>query len=94
MNRQLFSPPVLIIALIAVLVVGSQTVFTVAQWEQALIIQLGQFKRAVHEPGMHWKIPFVQQLHKLEKRILSSDSESSEYLTLDRKRVLVNHVTR
>jgi modulator of FtsH protease HflC len=95
MNRQLFfSPPVLVAGLILALVVGRQTIFTVSQWEQALIIQLGQFKRTIQEPGLHWKIPFVQQLHKLEKRILSSDSESSEYLTLDRKRVLVNHVTR
>jgi membrane protease subunit HflC len=73
---------------------GAQTFFALGQWEQAIIIQLGQFKRTVQEPGLHWKIPFIQQVHKIERRILSSDSETSEYLTLDRKRVLVNHVTR
>ncbi|HEY7317397.1 MAG TPA: protease modulator HflC [Candidatus Binatia bacterium] len=93
MIRKTFSP-LMGLVLIAVLVVGVQTVFTVAQWEQAIIIQLGQFKRTIQEPGLHWKIPFVQQVHKIDRRILSSDSESSEYLTLDRKRVLVNHVTR
>ncbi|MBI4524100.1 MAG: protease modulator HflC [Deltaproteobacteria bacterium] len=94
MKRKLFSPITLVTLLAALLVLANQTVFTVGQWEQALIIQLGQFRRTIDEPGLHWKIPFVQQLHKIERRILSSDSESSEYLTLDRKRVLVNHVTR
>lgn len=84
----------MVIALVAVLIVGAQSVFTVGQWEQALIIQMGQYRRALQEPGLHWKIPFVQQVHKIDRRILSNDSESSEYLTLDRKRVLVNHVTR
>ena len=88
-------PPMVIAAVAAALgVVGAQTFFALGQWEQAIIIQLGQFKRTIQEPGLKWKIPFVQQVHKIERRILSSDSDSSEYLTLDRKRVLVNHVTR
>lgn len=88
-------PPLAIAAVAAALVIaGAQTFFALGQWEQAIIIQLGQFKRTVQEPGLHWKIPFIQQVHKIERRILSSDSETSEYLTLDRKRVLVNHVTR
>jgi len=89
-----FSPATMFAVALALFIAGTQTLFTVGQWEQAIIIQLGQFKRTVQEPGLNWKIPFVQQVHKIERRILSSDSESSEYLTLDRKRVLVNHVTR
>lgn len=83
-----------LVLLVAVLILGSQTLFTVGEWEQALIIQLGQFRRAIREPGLHWKIPFLQQVNKLERRILASDAEPAEYLTLDKKRVVVNHVTR
>jgi modulator of FtsH protease HflC len=94
MKGKIFSPINVLALIVILLIVGAQTFFTVGHWEQALIIQLGQFRRAVQEPGLHWKIPLAQQVHKIERRILSSESESSEYLTLDRKRILVNHVTR
>lgn len=94
MKSKIFSPVTGLILLAGLVVILSQSLFTVKQWEQAIIIQLGQFRRAIVEPGLHWKVPFVQQVHKIELRILSSDAETSEYLTLDRKRVLVNHVTR
>lgn len=83
-----------LVLLVVLLILGSQTVFTVGEWEQVLIIQLGEFRRAIQEPGLHWKIPFLQQVNKLERRILASDAEPADYLTLDKKRVVVNHVTR
>jgi len=83
-----------VVLLVVLLILGSQTLFTVGEWEQALIIQLGQFRRAIQEPGLHWKTPFLQQVNKLERRILASDAEPADYLTLDKKRVVVNHVTR
>lgn len=83
-----------VVLLGVLLILGSQTLFTVGEWEQALIIQLGQFRRAIQEPGLHWKTPFLQQVNKLERRILASDAEPADYLTLDKKRVVVNHVTR
>lgn len=88
-------PPVVYVVLaVLVIIVANQTLFTVQEGEQAIIIQLGEFKRAIREPGLKWKLPFVQQVTKLERRILSSDAEPAEYLTLDKKRVVVNHVTR
>jgi len=94
MMRTIFSGFGLLVLVLAVLILGGQTLFTVGEWEQALILQLGQFKRAIREPGLHWKVPFLQQVVKFERRILSSDADPAEYLTLDKKRVLVNHVTR
>lgn len=83
-----------VVLLGVLLILGSQTLFTVGEWEQALIIQLGEFRRVIREPGLHWKTPFLQQVSKLERRILASDAEPAEYLTVDKKRVVVNHVTR
>ncbi|MFQ5849374.1 MAG: protease modulator HflC [Candidatus Binatia bacterium] len=93
MTGRLFSGLGLILVVV-VLIVGSQTFFTVGEWEQAIIIQLGQFKRAIQQPGLNWKVPFLQQVIKLERRILASDAEPAEYLTMDKKRVVVDHVTR
>ena len=91
--KKLFSGLGLVLVVV-LLIVGGQTVFIVGEWEQAIIIQLGKFKRAIQEPGLNWKIPFIQQAITLERRILASDAEPAEYLTMDKKRVVVDHVTR
>ena len=91
--KKLFSGIGLVLVVV-LLIVGGQTVFVVGEWEQAIIIQLGKFKRAIQEPGLNWKIPFIQQAITLERRILASDAEPAEYLTKDKKRVVVDHVTR
>lgn len=80
--------------IVGLLIVSSQTFFIVGEWEQALIIQLGQFKRAIQQPGIAWKLPFLQQVVKIEGRILANDAEPAEYLTKDKKRIVVDHVTR
>ena len=90
--KKLFSGIGLVLVVV-LLIVGGQTVFIVGEWEQAIVIQQGKFKRAIQEPGLNWKIPFIQQAITLERRILASDAEPAEYLTKDKKRVVVDHVT-
>jgi len=68
--------------------------FTVGEWEQAIVTQFGKFKRAIQEPGLHWKTPFIEDVTTYERRILASDAQPRDYLTLDKKRVVVDHVTR
>lgn len=68
--------------------------FVVGEWQQTIVTQFGKFKRAVREPGLHWKTPVVEDVTTYEKRILASDAQPRDYLTLDKKRVIVDHVTR
>lgn len=70
------------------------TAFTIGEREQGLIIQLGNPKRILQEPGLYFKLPVVQNLVRFEKRVLTTDARTAEYLTLDKKRVLVDHVSR
>ncbi len=56
-----------------VLIGGSQALFTVDQREQALVLQLGQPVGDVREPGLHFKIPFIQEVRRFDSRILSVD---------------------
>ncbi len=83
-----------ILLLLLLVFVASQTFFIVGEWEQALLLQLGKYKRVIKEPGLNWKSPFLQQVIMLERRILASDAQPAEYLTIDKKRVVVDHVTR
>jgi modulator of FtsH protease HflC len=81
------------IGLVALFVVF-QAAFTIGEWEQGMIIQFGEPKRILKEPGLYFKLPVVQNLSRFEKRVLTTDARTAEYITLDKKRVLVDHVSR
>ena len=71
-----------------------QPAFTIGEWEQGIILQFGQWKRTLRDPGLYFKIPGIQTLTRFDKRVLTTDARSSEYITLDKKRVLLDHVSR
>ncbi|MBF0175242.1 MAG: protease modulator HflC [Magnetococcales bacterium] len=79
------------IILIAILVLISQAVFTVHQVEQVLVVQLGKPVRAVIEPGIHFKIPFIQETFTFDRRLLVLDQESQEVLSSDKKNLKVDN---
>jgi modulator of FtsH protease HflC len=91
MKPQVFWP--IIVVLVLALVVVLASVFTVSEHEQAIVVQFGSHRRTITEAGLHWRRPFVQTIHRYEKRVLLHDGAAAEYLTRDRKRVLVDHVT-
>jgi membrane protease subunit HflC len=72
----------------------SQSVFIVEETNQAIILQLGEPINTVQTPGLTTKLPFFQNVIFFEKRVLSSDAPPQEYLTSDKKRLVVDHVTR
>jgi membrane protease subunit HflC len=76
------------------LVLLFQSVFTVDMKQQALVLQFGRYVRTVREPGLHFKIPFLEQATLYDKRVLSSDIKPGEYLTLDKKRLVTDPVSR
>jgi modulator of FtsH protease HflC len=81
-------------AIVVALLVLSQTVFVVSEWQQALITQFGKPVRTIREPGLYVKVPVVQTLSRFERRILATDVQAAEYLTLDKKRLAVDHISR
>lgn len=85
-----------ILALLFVIgaIVASQSVFIVEETNQAIILQLGEPINTVQTPGLNTKLPFFQNIIFFEKRVLSSDAPPQEYLTSDKKRLVVDHVTR
>ncbi|MBE2239009.1 MAG: protease modulator HflC [Caldilineaceae bacterium] len=89
----------LITTVAVILVIGglfslSQSLFTVDETEQAIILQFGDPIATIQEPGLAFKIPFIQNVITFDKRVLSSDAPPQEYLTSDKKRLVVDHVTR
>ncbi|MBF0131652.1 MAG: protease modulator HflC [Magnetococcales bacterium] len=79
---------------VAGLVLLSQSVFVVHQVQQALILQLGKPVRTVSEPGLHFKVPFLQDVYNFEKRLLVFDQEPQEILSSDKKNLKVDSYAR
>src|SRR4030042_189198 len=84
-----------IILIFVGLILLSSATFTIDEKEQAIITQFGKYIRTIQEPGLYFKIPIIQTLHLFEKRVLTTDALAAvEYITLDKKRVVVDHVSR
>ncbi len=93
MTKKLFGMGGLLLLVVAVVVV-SQSMFIVNEFEQAIITQFGEWKRSVEKPGLHFKTPFLQQVNRFDNRILVTDAPQAEYLTQDKKRLVADPVTR
>ena len=79
---------------IALLFLLLNALFTVHQTQQALVLQFGNPVRILQEPGLHLKVPFVQQVDYFEKRVLDFDAPSVELVLGDQKRLVVDAFAR
>jgi len=82
------------VLLIAVVILAGQILFVVDETKQVIVLQFGDPIRNIRNPGLATKLPFIQDVTYFEKRVLSSDAPPQEYLTTDKKRLVVDHVTR
>ncbi|MFM9848341.1 MAG: protease modulator HflC [Hyphomicrobiaceae bacterium] len=70
------------------------SLFIVHQNEQVLVLEFGKPTRVIQQPGLHWKIPFVETVDYFDKRILDMDSQPQEVTASDQKRLVVDAFTR
>lgn len=69
----------------------STAIFTVDQRQFAIIFQLGEIRQVITEPGLHVKVPLVQNVRFFDKRVLTMDSSEPErFITSEKKNVLVD----
>jgi len=84
-----------LVALIILLILSqSFPFFVVTEYQQAVITQFGRFVRVVKEPGLHFKIPFIQQVSIFEKRLLEYDAEPKEVITRDKKTLVIDNYSK
>jgi modulator of FtsH protease HflC len=85
----------LVAALIVVaLIVAYGTLFTVYQTRQALVVRLGEPVRVITEPGLHYKIPLIDSVITIDKRILDLENPAQEVIASDQKRLVVDAFAR
>ena len=80
--------------IIALVVLAYLSFFTVKEINQAIVLQFGNPKRVLAEPGLKVKIPFIQNVVFLDRRILSLDPQPEEVIASDQKRLIVDAYSR
>jgi membrane protease subunit HflC len=85
---------VALIVLAALAIVGYSSLFSVRQTEQALVVRLGEPVRVVTEPGLNFKVPFIDSIISIDKRILDLENPAQEIIASDQKRLVVDAFAR
>ena len=85
----------ILIGIIVVLgVVAFQALFVVKEVNQAIVLQFGDPKKIITQPGLNVKIPFIQNVVFIDRRVLYLDNPSEEVIAADQKRLIVDAFTR
>jgi membrane protease subunit HflC len=72
------------------LFLGWSAVFTVDERQEAILFQFGEILEADFEPGLHLKVPFINNVRKFDKRILTIDQKPERFLTREKKDLIVD----
>lgn len=84
----------LAISLVLGFVLLNATAFTVTEGTQVMVTRFGDPKRQISKPGLHFKVPFIDQALTFDKRILNVDPPAEEVFLTDQKRLVVDSFAR
>ena len=85
---------ILIGALVVLGIVAYQALFVVQEINQAIVLQFGDPKKIITKPGLNYKIPFIQNVVYLDRRVLNLDNPPEEVIAADQKRLIVDAFAR
>ena len=91
MNR---SSLIILGLLVVIFITGISAAFTVRETEQVLVMRFGEPQREITQPGLHFKVPFVDTARFFDKRVLDYDADQQEIPTADQKQLVVNAFAR
>jgi membrane protease subunit HflC len=85
---------VLAVVVVVLAIVAYTAMFTVYQTQQALVVRFGEPVRIVTAPGLHFKVPFIDNVIYVDKRILDLENPAQEVIASDQKRLVVDAFAR
>ncbi len=83
-----------IVLLAVIVIVLATALFTVDETEQVIITRLGKYVRTITEPGLGFKIPFLENVHRFEDRVLEYDATAAKIITSDKKHLVIDNYAR
>lgn len=85
----------ILMALLALIVVASLSMFTVNQWQYVIVRQLGEIVSIKQQPGLYFKVPLLQDVRIFDTRLRTVDpAESERFITSEKKNVLVDYFVK
>ena len=87
-------PKFIVPAIIVVGVFLFQSLFIVQEINQAIVLQFGDPKKIITKAGLNFKLPFIQNVVYLDKRVLNLDNPPEEVIASDQKRLIIDAITR
>ena len=75
---------------LALVVLGANSLFIVTEMQRAVLLEFGKVVREDIPPGLHVKLPIINEVRKFDGRILTSDAPAERFLTLEKKAVIVD----
>lgn len=85
---------ILLVVLVLVGIIADSVFFIVDEREQVVVTRLGEPKKILKEPGLYRKIPFIEQIHSFDDRLLSTDADPAPIYTQDKKNLIVDNFSR
>ena len=85
--------PIKLVILVALVLTLYGSTFTVNMTENAIVLQFQEYKKTVSEPGLYFKIPFVQDVRYFTKMLLVLDAPPADIITKDKKTMLIDNFT-
>lgn len=82
-----------IVAFVLLVIIGSSSLYLVKEGEYKVVLKFGEAVRVVPTPGLHFKIPFVENVSKLPKYQMTYESNPTSILTKDKKPIIVDNYT-
>ena len=83
-----------IVPFILIGIAADALLFIVDEREQVVVTRVGEPRRTIQEPGLYWKVPFVEQVHSFDNRLLLSDADPAPIYTQDKKNLIVDNFAR
>lgn len=80
----------ILVLVVLALVTLSSSLFMVDERQKVVLLRLGEIERTDFEPGLHFKMPFVNNVRKFEAREMALDAQPARYLTGEKKNVIVD----
>jgi len=87
-------PKFIVPAIVVIGVVLFQSLFIVQEINQAIVLQFGDPKKIISKAGLNFKLPFIQNVVFLDRRILNLDNAPQEVIASDQKRLIIDAITR
>ncbi|TRW49045.1 protease modulator HflC [Aliidiomarina halalkaliphila] len=88
--------PIYVVIAIIIAVLGYSSLFTIAEHERGIVIRFGKVAQdesgmpLVYQPGLHFKIPLIERIQKLDSRIKTLDGQADRFITSEKKDLIVD----